>query len=70
MLHHFSFANFNIQVVQKKLQRIREGGGHSNMIQDMVEFSVLGEKNQDPLNKIGFELISSQNARATSHAKR
>lgn len=68
MLHHFSFAFRNNVAVKKKVMRIREGGGHADMIQDLLELAVLGEKNQDPLTKIGFDLTSLQNARATSHA--
>lgn len=68
MLHHFSFAYRKHQDVKKKVMRIREGGGHADMIQDLVELAVLGEKNPEPLNKIGFDTASLQNARSTSYS--
>mgnify|MGYP003624388955 CR=1 FL=1 len=68
LLHHFSFAYRNHQDVNKKVMRIREGGGHADMIQDLVELAVLGEKNPEPLNLIGFNALALQNAKTTSHS--
>jgi len=68
LLHHFSFAYRNHQDVKKKVTRIREGGGHADMIQDLVELAILGEKNQEPLTKIGFDIATLQNAKTTSHS--
>lgn len=68
LLHHFSFAYRNTPDVKKKVMRIREGGGHTDMIQDLVELAVLGEKNPDELTKIGFNVANLQTARNTSHS--
>ncbi|WP_054720919.1 hypothetical protein [Marinifilum fragile] len=67
LLHHFSFAFRNTPDLKKKVMRIREGGGHSDMIQDLVELAVLGEKNSNELTNIGFDVASLQTARTTSH---
>ena len=68
MLHHFSYAFRNNAAVKKKVMRIREGGGHADMIQDLLELAVLGEKNPDSLAIIGFDRVTLQNARTTSYA--
>ncbi|TRX71445.1 hypothetical protein [Carboxylicivirga sp. M1479] len=67
LLHHFSFAYRDESDLKKKVMRIREGGGHSDMIQDLVELASLGEKNPEPLTKISFDVATLQTARSTSH---
>lgn len=67
LLHHFSFAYRNTPDIKKKVMRIREGGGHADMIQDLIELAILGEKNPDELTKIGFDVASLANAKTTSH---
>ncbi len=67
LLHEFSFAFRNFPDVKKKIMRIRDGGGHSDMIQDLVELAVLGEKYPEPLTRIQFNMEALQKARSTSH---
>ncbi|PKQ63902.1 hypothetical protein BZG02_07785 [Labilibaculum filiforme] len=66
MLHHFSFVFRNNENVNKKVMRIREGGGHADMIQDLIELAILGEKNPEPLKLIGVDTLLSK-AKITSH---
>jgi len=68
MLHHFSFAYRNEADVKSKVSRIKEGSSHADMIQDLIELAVLGEKNPEPLAKINFDVATLQTARATSHS--
>jgi len=34
---------------------IREGNSHADMVQDLVELAVLGEKSSGPLSQINFD---------------
>lgn len=68
LLHHFSFAYRNDPDLMKKVRRIREGAGHADMIQDLVEIAVLGEKNVQPLTNINLDIQLLQEARTVSHA--
>ncbi len=68
LLHHFSFAYRNTPDVNSKVKRIREGNGHKDMIQDLIELAVLGDKNPEPLANINFDVANLQTARTTSHS--
>ncbi|MBR8538346.1 hypothetical protein KDU71_22435 [Carboxylicivirga sediminis] len=68
LLHHFSFAYRNIDDIKKSVMRIREGGGHADLLQDLVDLADLGEKHPEPLTDIGLSLEPLQKARLTSHA--
>ena len=48
--------------------RIREGSGHADMIQDLVELAVLAEKNPEPLTVINYNTTLNEQARTTAHA--
>jgi hypothetical protein len=67
MLHHFSFAYRAYPDIKTKISRIREGNGHADMIQDLLELAVLGEKNPEPLAKISYDVSLHETARSTSH---
>jgi hypothetical protein len=67
LLHHFSFAYRHDDNILKKVMRIREGASHADMVQDLVELAVLGEKHPQPLTAINFDLDRLQNARTLSH---
>lgn len=67
LLHHFSFAYRNRDDVLKKVMRIREGSSNADMVQDLVEIATLGEKYQEPLLAINFDLNLLQEAREVSH---
>ncbi|MCY1722314.1 hypothetical protein OU798_18315 [Prolixibacteraceae bacterium Z1-6] len=68
LLHHFSFAYRNRDDVNKKVARIREGNSQADMVQDLLEIAVLGEKYPDPLNAIKFDLALLPEARTLSHS--
>ena len=68
MLHHFSFAYRNEADVKSKVSRIKDGSSRADMIQDLIELAVLGEKYPEPLAKINFDVTSLQTARSTSHS--
>jgi hypothetical protein len=46
---------------------IREGGGHADLLRDLVDLADLGEEHPKPLTTIGFNLESLQKARTISH---
>ncbi|MCG6190684.1 hypothetical protein [Maribellus maritimus] len=68
LLHNFSFAYRNIGDVKKKVMRIREGGSNADMVQDLLELAVLGEKYPAPLTAINFDLEKLAQSRALSHS--
>jgi hypothetical protein len=68
LLHDFSFAYRNTDDVRKKVMRIREGGSNADMVQDLLELAVLGEKYPEPLAAIHFDPEKLSQARTLSHA--
>ncbi|MBN2165296.1 MAG: hypothetical protein JW717_03370 [Marinilabiliaceae bacterium] len=66
MLHHFSYAFRGDNNLMAKVSRIRQGTGHSDMIQDLVELSVLAIKNPEPLTAINYDVTLNDRAAATS----
>lgn len=67
LLHHFAFAYRHNENVKQKVARIREGGSHADMVQDLIELAVLGEKYPEPLAAIHFDVELLQQARTLSH---
>ncbi|SHF33362.1 hypothetical protein SAMN05444274_104457 [Mariniphaga anaerophila] len=68
LLHAFSFAYRNLGDVKKKVMRIREGRSNADMVQDLIELAVLGEKYPEPLTAINFDLEKLTQSRALSHS--
>ena len=68
MLHHFRFAYRNHPDIKKKVTRISEGAGHTDMIQDLLELAVLGDKHPEPLTAIGYDVAINTQARTTSQS--
>jgi hypothetical protein len=68
LLHDFSFAFRNLSDVKKKVMRIREGGSNADMVQDLIELAVLGEKYPEPLAAIHFDMEKLSQARTLSHS--
>lgn len=66
LLHHFTFAYRAHDDVLNKVRRIREGSSHADMIQDLIELAVLGEKNPEPLAAISFDMAKFDGARTLS----
>jgi hypothetical protein len=67
LLHDFAFAFRNNENVKQKVARIREGGSHADMVQDLIELAVLGEKYPEPLAAIHFDAALLEQARTVSH---
>jgi len=67
LLHHFTFAFRSHDDVLNKVRRIREGASHADMVQDLIELAVLGEKNPEPLAAISFDMAKLDGARTLSH---
>ena len=56
MLHHFTFAYRKDSNIRDKVMRIREGNSNADMVQDLAEFALLGEKYPEPLRAINFDM--------------
>ncbi len=64
LLHAFSYAFRADEALSKKVQAIREGNGHADMIQDLSDLAVLGRANAPLLETIRLnlgELDTAQN---------
>ncbi len=68
LLHHFVFAYRHQDDLLKKVKRIREGRTHADMVQDLVDIAVLGEKYPEPLTAINLDLNLLTQSRTVSHA--
>lgn len=67
LLHHFSFAYRHQPDVKKKVMRIREGSGHADMLQDLMDLAALAEKYPQPLAVINYNTELNTKARTLSH---
>lgn len=56
LLHDFRFAYRKDSYLSSRVSAIGEDAGHSDMIQDMNDLSVLGKANPEPLKAIGFDM--------------
>ncbi len=70
MLHHLSFAYRDMDEIKSKIKRIRAGRTNADMIQDLLELSVLAEKYPEPLSKIGYDNTLTIKARNVSNKMR
>ncbi|MEZ5103496.1 MAG: hypothetical protein R2757_03290 [Draconibacterium sp.] len=68
LLHDFSFAYRNLSDVKKKVMRIREGGSNADMVQDLLELAVLGERYPEPLAAINFDMEKLARSRTLSYS--
>ena len=66
MLHQFTFTYRNELDILKKVRRIREGSGHVDMIQDLLEQSLLGDKYPAPLAAINYDVAQNVKAKELS----
>lgn len=66
LLHHLSFAYRDNEDIKKKVMRIREGGSNADMVQDLIELAVLGEKYPEQLTAINFDVAQLEQARTLS----
>lgn len=56
LVHYFLHAYRKMPDVKAKVQKIAEGSGHADMLQDLNDASVLGEKYPEPLKLINFDM--------------
>ena len=66
LLHHFLHAFYAIPDIKGRVQKISEGSGHADMIQDLSDLAVLGKANSEPLKKINIDLTLLDKAAALS----
>jgi len=56
LIHHGLFAYRNMPDVLTKVQRIADGSGHADMIQDLTDLAALAKAYPAPLTAIGVDL--------------
>ena len=66
LLHHFFRAFRKMPDLTGRVQKIAEGSGHADMLQDLSDLAVLGKANTEPLTKIGLNLGLLDQAATTS----
>ena len=66
LVHHFLHGYHDYADLLNKTQKISEGAGHADMIQDLSDLAVLGKANSEPLKKINIDLTLLDKAAALS----
>lgn len=66
MIHHLKFAFRNDQAALTKVRRIDDGDGHKDLIQDLLEIAVLGDKYAAHLANINFDVSKISKAQSLS----
>lgn len=66
LLHCFRYAFRKQDDLLNSVSKIAEGDGHADMIQDLNDLAILGNANQELLQKINFDAAMLENARQTS----
>jgi hypothetical protein len=66
LLHHCFHAYRNIPDLLRKTQKIAEGAGNADMIQDLSDLSVLGKGSPEPLTRINIDMSLFDLAGTTS----
>ncbi|RPJ57710.1 MAG: hypothetical protein EHM12_08895 [Dehalococcoidia bacterium] len=56
LMHRLRFAYRKDASLLGRLNAIAEGFGHADMIQDLINLSILGKANTEPLTKINFDM--------------
>ncbi|MFA8434536.1 MAG: hypothetical protein ACEPOZ_08470 [Marinifilaceae bacterium] len=56
ILHNFRYAFRNDDGLMSQVNRIAEGSGHADMIQDLSDLALLGKAHPEPLQAVGFDL--------------
>lgn len=56
LVHHFYHAYRNMPDLYAHTQRIAEGSGHPDMIQDLIDLATIGKKYTEPLVDINMDL--------------
>jgi hypothetical protein len=68
LIHHFYHAYYAIPDLYSKVQKIADGSGNADMVQDLSDLAVLGKGNPAPLQKIKLDM-ELLNAAATKSAE-
>jgi hypothetical protein len=63
LVFHFRYVFSSKPDIYSKVQRISAGQGHADMIQDLIDLSVLGQMHQSDLEKLDFDLSMLDKAR-------
>lgn len=66
LLHNFRYAFRNKSSLISRVNEIDEGTGHDDMVQDLNDLAVLGQKNTSELEAIGFDLTKLDTAATLS----
>lgn len=66
LFHFLRFAYRDDRKLMRRIDEIAEGGGHDDMIQDLMSLSLLGQKNIGLLEKINFDLTKLDEAATLS----
>jgi hypothetical protein len=66
LVHHFLHAFHNYPDLLSKAQKISEGSGHADMIQDLSDLSILGIANPGPLKEINLDMTMLDKAAVLS----
>lgn len=66
LVHHFLWAYRKVPDLLARTQKISEGSGNADMIQDLSDLSVLGKANTAPLAAINLDLTLLDKAETTS----
>jgi len=56
LIHEFEFAFVSLPHLHSALDRIKDGNGNADMIQDLMNLAVLGRENPEPLQSTNFEM--------------
>lgn len=56
LIDEFEFAFVNSPHLHSALNRIKDGSGNADMIQDLMDLAVLGRQNPEPLQSINFDM--------------
>lgn len=68
ILHAMRFAYRNNEALLNRVRAIAEGSGDADMIQDLNDVKVLGQKNPEPLTSISFDMdMLTQAGTASDH---
>ena len=66
LVHEFLFAFRNDETLVRKVRGISSGGGYADMIQDLVNLSILGQNHKEELGKINFDMSQLDTAMETA----
>lgn len=66
LIHTFSYAFRKNEALLKRVKAIREGHGHSDMVQDLNDLAVLGKSEEPLLVQINFDMGELETARTLS----